>query len=341
MYSAIASRILLGSGQLGHQEALSILQSSEEEFLPLLDAAYRVRKHFHGNRVHIHVLENAKQGACPEDCKFCSQSKHFESPGGEAPHKEVTELLDGAARAVSAQAKRYCMVTATHGPNARDLKTICDAAKKIKETYPGLQLCASLGFLTDEKASKLKSAGIDRFNHNIETSENNFPNVVTTHTYQDRVATINTAKRAGLETCAGGIIGLGESDQDLVDMAFALREIGVDSIPVNFLNPRPGTPFSQREKVTPRYAIRALCLFRLANPSADIRVAGGREVVLKSMQSLALYPANSLFSSGYLTTGGAEPDSDRQMIKDAGFVIETDLPVLASSKKLPVVQARG
>ncbi|MEM9492089.1 MAG: biotin synthase BioB, partial [Myxococcota bacterium] len=240
---------------------------------------------------------------------------------GEAPIRDVDSLVAGARRAAAAKAKRYCMVTATRGPSSRDLDVICEATRQIKAKY-NLEICASLGLLTPDKARRLAEAGVDRFNHNLETSQRHFAEVVSTHTWADRVATVKAARGAGMTICSGGIVGLGESQDDLLDLAYALRELAVDSVPVNFLDPRPGTPMAGYERPSPSYALRVLCLFRFLHPRVDLRVAGGREVTLRSMQALALYPANSLFTSGYLTTSGATPLSDHQMIRDMGFELE-------------------
>jgi biotin synthase len=319
-WQRLADQSLAGE-VLTREQARSVLHAEHGDLLPLLDAAFRVRSAHFGRRVHIHVLENAKMGACPEDCGFCSQSSKFGSPGGEAPILAVEELVAGARRAAAAQAKRYCMVTATRGPSSRDLEVVCEAAERIKAEM-NIELCASLGLLTKDKAARLAAAGIDRFNHNLETSERYFNKVVSTHSWADRVATVQLARDAGMTTCCGGIVGLGESEEDLLDLAYALRELEVDSVPVNFLDPRPGTPMAERTRVDPRYALRVLCLFRFIHPTADLRVAGGREVTLRSLQAMALYPANSLFTSGYLTTGGATVSDDHQMIRDMGFEIE-------------------
>ena len=213
------------------------------------------------------------------------------------------------------------MVTATRGPSTRDLDTICEAATRIK-AESGIELCASLGLLTQAKAERLRAAGVDRFNHNLETSERFYAQIVTTHTWADRVATVQHARAAGMQTCVGGIVGLGEGEDDLLDLAFALRDLDVDSVPVNFLDPRPGTPLGERDRIEPAYALRALCMFRFVHPRTDLRVAGGREVTLRAMQVMALYAANSIFTQGYLTTMGATPAADHQMILDAGFTLE-------------------
>ena len=330
---AVADKVL-GGETISRDVCRHILTSPQEDILDVMSAAFKIRKHHHGLRVQIHVLENAKMGACPEDCSFCSQSSKFQSPGGEAPLLTVEELVQGAKRAVDAKAKRYCMVTATRGPSSKDLDVICQAAKDIKSKY-NVELCASLGLLNERKAKRLAEAGIDRFNHNLETSEKHFETIVSTHSWAERVKTIECAKNAGMETCVGGIIGLGESHEDIIDLAFELKRLDVDSIPVNFLDPRPGTPLSVKKRRTPQDALRALAMFRFVHPRADLRVAGGREVTLKTMQPMALYAANSLFTEGYLTTAGNKTSMDHQMIKDLGFTFEyanqgSDAAVMAS-----------
>jgi biotin synthase len=210
------------------------------------------------------------------------------------------------------------MVTATRGPSNRDLDVICEAARQIK-AEGGLTLCASLGLLTGEKAKRLSEAGIDRFNHNLETSRRLYSQIVSTHTYDDRLETLRLARHSGMEVCSGGIIGLGEENEDILDLCFSLREIGAASIPVNFLDPRPGTPLAGKPRVEPLFALRVLCLFRFVHPEADVRAAGGREVTFRALQPLVLYPANSIFTNGYLTTAGQGESTDHQMIRDMGM----------------------
>jgi biotin synthase len=342
-WQRLSARSLAGE-VLSRDDARLVLAAPADELLPLLAAAFDVRRERFGRRVQIHVLQNAKLGACPEDCGFCSQSARFGSPSGEAPIESVDELVAGARRAAAAHARRYCMVTATRGPSARDLDVICEAARRIKAEL-SIDLCASLGLLNEAKARRLADAGIDRFNHNLETSERYFSRVVSTHTFADRVATLHHARAAGMELCSGGIVGLGETEDDLLDLACALREIGADSVPVNFLDPRPGTPLAGRSRIEPTYALKVLCMFRFLHPRADLRVAGGREVTLRALQPLALYPANSIFTSGYLTTSGNEPDQDLAMIQDLGFEIELTDGVLPAPPPLParlqIAPARG
>jgi biotin synthase len=306
------------------EEAVALLCSPDAEFLPILHAAFLPRERFHGRRVRLHLLLNAKSGRCPEDCKFCSQSARAEAGVEEYPLVSTAEIVAGALRARELQAAVYCIVTSGRRPSAEEFESLCDAAREIRRRAPGLRLCFSLGALDDAAARRLREAGADRFNHNLETSERRFPDVCSSHAYADRVATVRAVKRAGLHACCGGIVGLGESPEDIADLAFALRDLDVDSIPVNFFNPRPGTAFADLPQIAPAYALKALALMRLVNPAKDIRSAGGREAVLRSMQPLALFAANSIFVEGYLTTPGQGADADRRMIADAGFEIDVE-----------------
>lgn len=319
-YEALADRVVEGHA-VTRDEALSIAQAPDEDLLAVLHAAHRIRSRFHGNQVKVHVLQNAKSGVCPEDCKFCSQSLKYNREA-EVPQygmQAVDDLVEGARKAVEMGAVTYCMVTATRGPTGREIETVSQAAQQIKEEFPELKLCASLGLLKEGQAPKLKEAGVDRYNHNLETSPSHFPNIVSTHGIDDRVNTVREAKSAGLEACCGGILGLGERPEDWVELALLLRELEVESVPLNFLDPRPNTPLADIERMSPRTCLRALAMFRFVHPETDLRVAGGREAVLGHMQPLALYAANSLFTNGYLTTPGAEPSDDWQMITQAGF----------------------
>lgn len=319
-WQALADLAIAGD-VLPREAARAVLHCPDDELLALLDAVFRVRRTFHGRRVRIHVLKNAKSGACPEDCRFCSQSAYYETPAEEYRIQSVEEIVEGARRAARAQAWKYCIVTATRGPSRKELDVVCEAVRRIK-AETNLTVCTSLGLLTPDKARRLKEAGVDRFNHNLETSERYFPEVATTHAWADRVATVRIAKEAGMEACCGGIVGMGENEDDVLDLAYALRDLAVESVPVNFLDPRPGTPLSDRPRPTPSHCLKVLSMFRLLHPRADLRVAGGREVNLRWMQPMALYAVNSIFSSGYLTTPGNAPTVDHQMIRDMGFEVE-------------------
>ncbi len=321
-WKSISERILEG-GKITETEALAVLESPENDLLEIVQAAFRIRQNYFGRTVAIHLLQNVKSGKCPEDCTFCSQSTRAINDVKRYDMQPVNVIMEGADAAVARNAKRYCMVSSTRSPNPNELATVCEATVKIKAKYPHLEICSSLGLLTEEKALKLKVAGVNRFNHNLETSRNFFPNVVTTHDFEERINTARIAKKVGLDLCCGGLYGMGESLKDRVDLAFALADLDVDSIPVNFLDPRPGTPFyGKPNPMTPNSALLALCMMRFVNPTSELRVAGGREKTLRGLQSLAFYPANSIFTAGYLTTGGQSYEEDKQLIEDAGFEIE-------------------
>ena len=305
------------------EDALSVLHAPDTELVALLDAAYRVRHRFHGNKVKVHILENAMSGMCPEDCHFCSQSRIATGEIERYRLETKEEMVAGARKAKEAGAWKYCIVTSTRGPNAQQLDVVCDAVREIKEKI-GIRVCTSLGILERDQARRLKDAGVDRFNHNLESSARHFPEICTTHTYEDRVRTIQYVHEAGMESCCGGIVGMGEKDEDLVELAFELRRLGVTSIPINLLNARPGTPLEKQPMPDPKYCLKVLCMFRFVNPSRDIRCAGGREVVLRSLQPLVLYPCNSIFTNGYLTTGGNADSDDARMIRDMGFELQTE-----------------
>ena len=317
------SKSVLAGKPCGREEAQAILASSDDELLSVLQAAFRIRFTYWGRGVRLHKLENAKSGMCRENCSFCSQAIGAQSGVDRYRMESVEELVAGAEKAHEAKAVKYCMVTATRGPSKSELATVCEAVRRIKKEKP-IQVCTSLGLLTEDQAVELKAAGVDRYNHNLETSRRHYPEVCQTHTYDDRVATLKAAKKAGMELCCGGIVGMGETAEDRVEMAMALRELEVESIPVNFLDPRPGTPLADVPRLTPSDCLRTLCMFRFANPSREIRAAGGREVCLRHLQVLSLYPANSIFTEGYLTTGGNELNQDVAMIEDAGFVVEEE-----------------
>jgi biotin synthase len=219
------------------------------------------------------------------------------------------------------------MVTSTRGPSERELDVVCEAVRQIKAEIT-INVCTSLGLLKPGQAERLAAAGVTRFNHNLESSRAHFPEVCTTHSYDDRIATVRAARAAGMEACCGGIMGMGESLEDRVALALELRDLEVESIPVNFLDPRPGTPLGAMPRLSPQDCLRALAMFRFVNPSRDIRIAGGREVNLRQLQPLALYPANSLFCNGYLTTPGQGPEADMRMIADAGFRVAELVPAL-------------
>src|SRR5579862_6255067 len=293
-FNAAAEQVLAGE-PINRLTAAVVLRSSDTELPGLLRAAFRVREHYCGRRVKICQLRNARSGLCPEDCHYCSQSAISEAAIPRYRLDSVPDLLNGARRAVASGAKRYCMVTSGRGPSGSDVDRFTAAAHAIKAEFPQLELCVSLGLMEEEQAHMLKAAGVGWVNHNLNTSARHHPEICTTHTYADRIRTVRNVQRAGMSTCCGGIIGMGESDDDIIDLAFALRELHVDSLPLNFLIPIDGTPFDHLHDLTPGRCLRALCLMRLTNPDSEIRVAGGRELHLGWFQPLSLYAANSIF----------------------------------------------
>ena len=233
--------------------------------------------------------------------------------------------MAGARKAVAAGARRYCMVTSGRGPQAREIAHMTEAVRTIKAEFPNLEICVSLGLMDEAQALELKDAGVGWVNHNLNTSQRFYPEICTTHSYDDRVETVKNVKRAGLSSCCGGIIGMGETDEDIVELAYATRELKIDSIPVNFLYPIEGTPLSQRRQgrdVDPIKGLKALCLMRFLNPHSEIRMAAGRELYLGGWSGLALYPANSIFVEGYLTTPGQQANAAHALIQEAGFEVE-------------------
>jgi biotin synthase len=323
-YQDYADKALAGEC-LSDAEGLVVLHAPDEALLDLLAAAFRVRRHYFGQRVLLHVLMNAKSGLCPEDCGYCSQSSISTAEIERYPLKSRDEMLAQARQAAQVGAKRFCLVISGRGPTDREIESIADAVRAIKRELP-LGICASLGLLAPEQAEVLKAAGVDRINHNLNTSERFYPEICSTHTYQDRLDTLAAAQAAQLERCCGLIAGQGESEQDLIDVAKALRQLGPDSIPVNFLHPVQGTPLQDVHDLTPTRCLKILCLFRFYNPSTEIRVAGGREYNLGALQPLALYPANAMFVNGYLTTSGQPADEAIAMIRQMGFEIEPAAP---------------
>jgi biotin synthase len=320
--NASAEQVLAGGG-LERAQAAAILSAPDADLPALLHAAFRIRERYWGRRVKICMLRNARSGLCAEDCHYCSQSAVSDAAIPRYRLDSVPELLAGARRAVASGARRYCMATSGRGPSAADVARFSAAARAIKAEYPDLELCVSLGLMGEQTAQQLKAAGVGWVNHNLNTSRRFHPEICTTHSYDDRIATVRAVRRAGLSICCGGIIGMGETQEDVLDLAFALRDMRVDSLPVNFLHPVDGTPLAQQRALTPGYCLRALCLFRFTNPESEIRVAGGREFNLGWFQSLALYPANSIFVEGYLTTPGQAAAAARRMVTDMGFEVES------------------
>lgn len=384
----LAERVWDGAG-LTRDEALSVLRSPEEALLELLAAAYRLRRRAFGDKVQLNYLVNAKSGRCGEDCGYCSQSRVSTAPIEAYSLVSTDDLLAGAARAAEHGARTYCIATSGRQPAEAEWRQICRTVAEIKRRFP-LKVCVSPGLLSAEQARQLRSAGADRVNHNLNTSRAFYPKICTTHDYDARLATLRAARDAGLELCSGGIVGMGESEEDIVDLALELGALKVEALPVNFFQPIVGTPLgdlrtaegmtpvpvrqtgsrSEKERpdagrpaasatrlaasaavvpagapgadrspqcsagrdapggsavrLTPAYCLKVLALFRLANPRAELRIAAGRQVHLRSLQPLGLFAANSLFVGDYLTTRGGSAEADRQMLADLGFEAVAD-----------------
>lgn len=319
-WETLAEEVLAGK-KLTKEEALSILQAPDTEVLALLQGAYRIRSHYYGNKVKLNMIINAKSGLCPEDCGYCSQSIVSNASIEKYPQLSKDVLVDGAAKAKESKAGTYCIVMSGRRPTDKEVDNVAEAVREIKEQH-NMKICACLGLITPNQAAKLKEAGVDRFNHNINTSASNHTNITSTHTYDDRIDTLNNVKKAGMSPCSGVILGMGESDEEIVEMAYALYEIDADSIPVNFLNAIPGTPLESMKKLGAIKCLKALALFRYINPTKEIRISGGREVNLRHLQPMGLYAANSIFVGDYLTTDGQRTQWDHEMIEDLGFEIE-------------------
>ena len=308
-----------------------LLTASEIELLPLLDAAYQVRKTYFQNEVQLHTLNNAQNGYCPEDCHYCAQASSATADIDAYSLKPDAEILAEAERAYESGAYRYCIVMSGRGPSPKRVEHLAELIHTVKARYP-IEVCLSAGLIDIESAGILKAAGLDRLNHNLNTSETHYPKICSTHSYQDRMDTLQAAQTVGLACCSGVIVGMGEGTSDLIKVAKELRQLEVASLPVNFFLPISGTQLSESvtaqrhvpTTLTPDYCLRVLCLYRFLNPQAEIRVAAGREHHLRSMEVMALYPANSMFIDGYLNAEGSAASRTLEMIRDARFTVKTN-----------------
>ncbi|GAA3623825.1 biotin synthase BioB [Streptomyces chitinivorans] len=303
-------------------EALAVLATSDDELLDVVAAAGKVRRQWFGRRVKLNYLVNLKSGLCPEDCSYCSQRLGSKADILKYTWLKPQEAAAAAGAGVAGGAKRVCLVASGRGPTDRDVDRVSQTIAAIKEQNEGVEVCACLGLLSGGQAERLREAGADAYNHNLNTSEATYGEITTTHTYADRVETVHQAQAAGLSACSGLIAGMGESDEDLVDVVFSLRELDPDSVPVNFLIPFEGTPLAKEWNLTPQHCLRILAMVRFVCPDVEVRLAGGREVHLRSMQPLALHLANSIFLGDYLTSEGQAGRADLEMIADAGFEVE-------------------
>ncbi|RKN41282.1 biotin synthase BioB [Streptomyces hoynatensis] len=303
-------------------EALAVLAAPDEELLDVVAAAGRVRRKWFGRRVKLNYLVNLKSGLCPEDCFYCSQRVGSQAGILKYTWLKPEEAAAAAGAGVAGGAKRVCLVASGRGPTDADVGRVSETIAAIKEQHAEVEICACLGLLSEGQAERLREAGAHAYNHNLNTSEAAYGGICTTHGFADRVATVGEARSAGLSACSGLIAGMGESDEDLVDVVFALRDLDVDSVPVNFLIPFEGTPLAKEWHLTPQRALRILAMVRFVCPDVEVRLAGGRELHLRSLQPLALHMVNSLFLGDYLTSEGQAGRADLEMIADAGFVVE-------------------
>jgi biotin synthase len=328
---------------LTRDEALAVLASPDDELMDIVAAAFRVRLKYFGRRVKLNYLVNIKSGLCPEDCSYCSQRLGSDAEVLKYTWLKAADVLASAEAGVAAGAKRVCLVASGRGPSDRDVARVSDTIAAFKDKHPEVEVCACLGLLAEGQAEQLREAGTYAYNHNLNTADARYSEICTTHEYADRVDTVQRAKAAGLSPCSGLIAGMGESDADLVDVAFALRELDPDSVPVNFLIPFEGTPLGGRWDLTPQRCLRILAMVRFVCPDAEIRLAGGREIHLRTLQPLALNVVNSIFLGDYLTSEGQPGRSDLEMIADSGFEVEgaTEDSLPAHRRDLVRLRHRG
>ena len=318
--------MILAGGALSLAQALELAALPHADLPPLFLAATRVREHSFGQNVALCAIVNAKSGRCPEDCAFCAQSSHHRTQAPQYPLLSEEDLLQGARAAAACGARCYGIVTSGSGIRAgEELERICRVIKRLRDEgqiAPG----ASLGTLDAHAVHALKAAGLMTYHHNLETSRSFFPTICSTHDYEEDIATVRLAKQAGLRVCSGGLFGLGENMAQRVELAFTLRELGVDSVPMNFLDPVAGTPLAGSANLTPMECLHTIALFRMILPRAHITICGGRERNLRELQSwLFLAGASGIMTGNYLTKEGRQPADDLQLIRDAGLTLAKEL----------------
>jgi biotin synthase len=300
--------------------ALSLAQRKGTDLFDLFTLTNRLREKYHGNSVDLCSIINAKSGACPEDCSFCAQSAYSKTNAKVYPLVDKDKILDAALTAKRNGVKRFCIVTSGKKPSKKEIPDICEYISEVRNM--GLLPCATLGMIETDELKQLQAAGLHRYHHNLETSESFFSEICKTHMYENKKNTIMAAKSLGLSVCSGGIFGLGESWEDRIDMAFAIRALGIDSVPVNFLTPVRGTAMEGRDLLNPMEALKIVAIYRLILPECEIRVCGGRHVTLRDLSSqIFISGANGLLIGNYLTTSGREPEEDLQMINDLGMKV--------------------
>lgn len=312
---------VLGGKSLEREEAAALSRARGTDLIDLFAAANSVREHFRGTALDICSIVNAKSGACSEDCVFCAQSAHHNTGTPVYPLISVDQMAKAAENAKKNGAKRFCIVTSGRGiDSAEDLENIARGIKRVKDI--GLSPCATLGTLTRDQLVRLREAGLNRYHHNIETSQEYFPKICTSHTFDERVDLIRSGRSLGLSLCSGGILGMGESMEDRVSMAFSLRELNVDSVPINFLMPIKGTPLENLKALTPLEALHSIALFRMVLPEKEVRVCGGRGTALGKLHPMIFTAgADGFLIGNYLTTTGLDPRDDLMMVRDLGYSV--------------------
>jgi len=314
---ARAGRALLDERRLLGPHELAPLADVPDATVPALAAlAHEVRLAWCGPEVEVEGILSAKTGGCPEDCNFCAQSAKFPTPVQATPFLDTDEVLRAAEETARLGASEFCIVLAVRGPDERTMQRLLELVPVVRDRV-GINVAVSAGILTEEQAERLAAGGVHRYNHNLETARSFFPEIATTHTWDERFATCELIKRHGMELCCGVLLGMGETVEQRLELIGQLQELEPAEVPVNFLNPRPGTPLGDRPLVEPLEAIRWIALFRLGLPSVILRYAGGREVTLRELQSLGLTSGiNALIVGNYLTTLGRAPEEDLQMLDD-------------------------
>jgi biotin synthase len=288
----------------------------DESVMGLASLAHEVRLAWCGPGVEVEGIVSAKTGGCPEDCHFCSQSSRFDTPVKATPFLDTDDVLRAAAETKALGASEFCIVLAVRGPDERIMARILELVPLVRE-WTGLNVAVSAGILTDDQARRLAAGGVHRYNHNLETARSYFPAVVTTHSWDERAETCRLVREHGMELCCGALVGMGETEAQRIELLLQLRDLDPAEVPVNFLNPRPGTPLGQRPVVGAWEAIRWIALFRLALPNVILRYAGGREVTLRDLQALGMTAGiNALIVGNYLTTLGRSPEEDLRMLDD-------------------------
>lgn len=317
MINKIKDKILSGYN-ITYNEALSLADAQLNE---LLEAADEIRKHFCSNIFDICSIINAKSGKCSENCKFCAQSAHYKTNINEYPLLDKEKIVENALYMAEKGVLRFSIVTSGKALTDKDVEILADTIKEIK-SKSNISICASLGLLTDENFKKLKDAGLERVHNNLETSENFFSSVCTTHTFDDKINALKAALKSGLSVCSGGIIGLGESMQDRIDLAFSLKELGIKSVPLNILSPVKGTPYENNKPLSEEEILKTISIFRFILPDAFIRLAGGRALLSDKGRKAFLSGANAAITGDMLTTYGISVDTDMQIIKETGYIVE-------------------